>query len=248
MERESLAVLGLKPGASFAVVRRRYRELVKALHPDVAGTAADARRLDAVVAAYRDLAPRYERAGGKHVGAGARAEAGAQGASEGAAEDRSKGGAGAASRNGTAPPQECSGLPLRELGRLIAESTQAAQRRTAVREAAGRGRKGYSFFRPALHDPDETVVTEALRGIARLRMLQAAGELSSVYNRGSAALRREVLAAVRSFARLRRFGALILMALGDGDETVRHEALSLFVRLKNEKDEQRVGVSEGNES
>jgi hypothetical protein len=139
-------------------------------------------------------------------------------------------------------------LPLRELGKEIAESTQAARRRAAVREAAARGRKGYSFFRPALHDPDEAVVTEALRGIARLRMLQAAGELSSVYNRGSAALRREVLAAVRSFARLRRFGALILMALGDGDETVRHEALSLFVRLKDEKNQQRASVSEGNQS
>jgi len=52
---ELYTVLGVEPGAALEEIRASYRRLVKQLHPDITGSAADARRLDNVVDAYRAL-------------------------------------------------------------------------------------------------------------------------------------------------------------------------------------------------
>jgi len=51
-EAEALAILGLEPGASRALIKRTYRQLAKLHHPDLGGDAAAFQRLDA---AYRLL-------------------------------------------------------------------------------------------------------------------------------------------------------------------------------------------------
>jgi curved DNA-binding protein CbpA len=48
----ALRLLGLEPGASIAAIKRAYRRLAKAHHPDVGGDVAAFHRLDA---AYRLL-------------------------------------------------------------------------------------------------------------------------------------------------------------------------------------------------
>lgn len=50
--REALACLGLDPGASAAAIKRAYRRLAKAHHPDLGGDVESFRRIDA---AYRAL-------------------------------------------------------------------------------------------------------------------------------------------------------------------------------------------------
>jgi len=52
---ELYTVLEVEPGAAMEEIRASYRRLVKQLHPDITGSAADARRLDKVVEAYRAL-------------------------------------------------------------------------------------------------------------------------------------------------------------------------------------------------
>jgi DnaJ like chaperone protein len=70
-ERDPWAVLGLEPGTDRATLRRRYRRLVRELHPDAAlarGLPPEAarmaeRRLAAITAAYAELTEGREGAG-----------------------------------------------------------------------------------------------------------------------------------------------------------------------------------------
>ena len=56
--RELLAELGLPPDADSSSIKRRYRELAKALHPDVNPATEAGRRFAAATDAYRRLIER----------------------------------------------------------------------------------------------------------------------------------------------------------------------------------------------
>ena len=55
-------VLGVKPGATLAEIRRAYREKVKIYHPDVSGDAATAEHFKKIVRAYEVLTDQKSRA------------------------------------------------------------------------------------------------------------------------------------------------------------------------------------------
>ncbi|MCQ2575711.1 MAG: J domain-containing protein [Treponema sp.] len=54
-------ILGVRPQATLAEIKRAYREKVKALHPDSSGTAANSAEFDLVVKAYRVLSDSRQR-------------------------------------------------------------------------------------------------------------------------------------------------------------------------------------------
>lgn len=80
--RESYEVLGVDIGAPFDTVRRRYLELIKRWHPDVAAAAAEeaekqAKRINEALDRIKSLSPAEIAAAQRHFGSGRRSSAGA---------------------------------------------------------------------------------------------------------------------------------------------------------------------------
>jgi hypothetical protein len=204
-EHDCYRVLKIPPSASYAEIQNSYRRLVKLYHPDLSGRSADGARLARVVDAFRTL--QIARAPEKPEGGGPSAYAGGRGSG--------------------------AGMSLSDLGRLAAHGGSPETRAFAVRRLANTGRRSvYGWIRPALFDPSPTVVGAAVEAIARLRVLQSAGELAVVFARGDESTRLRILDAVRKMSDLRPFRSMILSGMQDSDAEVRRMALRLFRRMK----------------
>lgn len=150
-QAEAFAVLGLEPGCDRDQMTRRYRDLVKRYHPDVAGPTADVRELSRILDAYetlRRLTPRVVVA------------------SERISRTQRPTAAPANREEKTARAQ----LDVRTLGKLATRAPHAATRCSALRQlTAGGTRAAAVYVRQALYDTDETVAREAVRALVRLK-------------------------------------------------------------------------------
>lgn len=229
--RELYRVLEVEPSADFASIRESYRRLLKRYHPDSGGTCADADKLDAIVDAFRRLkavhpgarrSPRSRQAG---TASAARRSSRHRGAAAGTAAGTAAAGRGA---RGERRP-----LDVFSLGRMLTTGTSVSARTFAARSLGNLGkRSAYTFLRRGLYDPEEQVVVSCVRAIGRLHIVQSAGDLSALFNRGSDEVRRAVMETVGEIDRLQLFRNLVLAGLEDADGAVRQRALKLFIKLE----------------
>src|SRR4029079_12735068 len=187
--------LGLAPGATADEVRRAYRRLAKANHPDAAGESALPRFL-AIQAAYEQLVgATVRRRPGSRPGTGraapaepwradrdrARASGRADGRRPGARPAGGRRGAGAPADEG--PP---GGAPGGEGGpgarRARARATAAGGRASAARRRAGRPRSGAAASGAAAGGPAGEGPARSRRGGGRRRAPNKAGPYSTSYD------------------------------------------------------------------
>ncbi len=199
---ESYLILGLQPLASKHEIRDAFRTLAKRLHPDSAGIKGNSHEFGRVVSAYNALT--REAPGLVHF------------------PDR---------RHYKSRPKPAPGFNLFTLGNIVIQGKTKEQRVFAVRSLGNSGQKGaYAFLRKALFDEKEQVVIEAVTAVGRLKVLQSAGELSSVFTRGSVAVKQAVLDAVEKVGLRGGFNNLVLQAMEDPHPDIRRRGLKLFLK------------------
>ncbi|MFO7781252.1 MAG: hypothetical protein R6W94_06440, partial [Spirochaetia bacterium] len=122
---------------------------------------------------------------------------------------------------------------LFSLGRMLTSGTSTSTRTFAARSLGNLGKRtAYTFLKQGLHDPEQQVVLSCVRSIGRLKIAQSAGDLSAVFQRGNAEMRRVVMETIGEIDRLQLFRNLILAGLEDADASVRQRALKLFMKLE----------------
>lgn len=122
---------------------------------------------------------------------------------------------------------------IQRLGRQLRDSRDPNLRLFACKSLANSGRRSaYAYIREALYDDSEQVVLAAVRAVGTLGIRQAYGDLSSLYTRGSVAVRRSVLDAIEGSMSLSRFRSVVLQALDDPDGEVRRRGISCFARMR----------------
>jgi HEAT repeat protein len=116
---------------------------------------------------------------------------------------------------------------------MLTTGTSTSTRTFAARSLGNLGkRSAYTFLKQGLHDREQQVVLSCVRSIGRLKIAQSAGDLSAVFQRGNAEMRRVVMETVGEIDRLQLFRNLILAGLEDADASVRQRALKLFMKLE----------------
>ncbi|MFP4373527.1 MAG: DnaJ domain-containing protein [Spirochaetaceae bacterium] len=205
--RELYRVLEVEPTADFDTIRESYRRLLKRYHPDSGGSNADAAKLDSVIEAFRRVKAVHPRRSSS-------------------ARDRNR--AQRSRAAGVRRPRD-----VFSLGRMLVSGVGTSTRTFAARSLGNLGkRSAYVFLKRGLHDREKQVVLSCLRSIGRLRIVQSAGDLSSVFQRGDVEVRRVVMETVGEIDRLELFRNLIRAGLEDSDPSVRRHAVRLFTKLE----------------
>lgn len=202
---ELYRMLGLPPGAGIAEIKEAYRKAAKRCHPDTNPGAAASDRFAALTEAYQELLELKRKRGlvDFPVRNAARGERTKQ--------DR---------------PQERN---IFVLGEQLLTASSATLRAFAARSLGNSGKvSAYIYLRKALFDKDPLVVKSAVRAVGQLRILQSAGELASVFSRGDAKVRLEVLHAVRAIGRPEKFSGILSEGSRDKDPEVSREAFDLL--------------------
>ncbi|MGO8694613.1 MAG: DnaJ domain-containing protein [Rectinemataceae bacterium] len=197
---DSLAVLGLAPGAAEDDIRRAYRRLVMRYHPDASGNPGTTRQFSRIVRAYKVLTARR------------------------GSPERFRSGLSERYRRVLE-----AGEDLFALGQVLASEPDAGARTAAVTRLGLSGRSAaYVFLRRALYDPTEEVRLAAVRAVALLDSRQAAGEVAALYARSAPAFRRSMLG-IAAATKERLFRDMIAAASKDSNPALRAEAERLAV-------------------
>lgn len=207
-ERKLYHTLGLDTGADLEEIKRAYRTLAKRYHPDSTQDPATGEEFRKVTAAYKILSVREKKR--KYVDFPVREKA--------------------RTRRNSTKEQD-----VHSLGKLVTEGKVAEMRAFAAKRLGSSGkRSAYPYLKKALFDESEMVVLSAVDAVGRLRILQSAGELASVYSRGARSVKLAVLDAVEKIDSRRGFSQILVMAMKTSDREIRSRALSLFARLGKE--------------
>ena len=199
-ELECYRILGVKPGATHSELMHAYRILAKIYHPDSASGNGSSSAFVRIVNAYQCLAGR--KPSPHKTGTGARAT--------------------------VRPKPRENGTDLFTLGRTLLFDASSWTRAQAARNLAWTGKKSaYAFLRKAFWDKSDEVRIAAIRAVGSLRIRQSAGELASLFSKGSTAVRKEVLAAVARIGAGDGFRSIVVLGLRDADAAVRAAARSL---------------------
>ena len=199
---ESYLILGLQPLASQYEIRDAFRILAKQLHPDSAGIKGNSRKFSRVVSAYHALT----REAPSMVPFPKQ-------------------------RYYKPRPKPTPRFDLFTLGNIVIQGKTTEQRAFAVRSLGNSGKKAaYAYLRRALYDEKEQIVIEAVTAVGRLKVLQSAGELGSVFTRGSVAVKQAVLDAVEKIGLHGGFNNLVLQAMEDPHPDIRRRGLKLFLK------------------
>lgn len=199
-ELECYRILGVKPGATHPELMHAYRVLVKKYHPDSASGNGSSSAFVRIVNAYQFLAGR--KPAPRRAGTGARTT--------------------------VRPKPRETGADIFTLGRQLLFDASPWTRAQAARNLAWSGKKSaYAFLRKAFWDNSEEVRIAAIRAVGSLRIRQSAGELASLFSKGSTPVRREVLAAVARIGTADGFRSIVVLGLRDADAAVRSAARSL---------------------
>jgi hypothetical protein len=219
MAEEAYRILGLSPGAPHAEVKKAYRRLVKAFHPDAQGGRGNAQVFARIVQAYQSL----QREHGLDA-PGRKPEPRTQPGRPGAREARSR----------EARPREPAGrepLDIFTTGRTLLLDPDPVQRAAAARLLGESGRRSaYAFLRKALWDREERVLVAVVRAIGALEIHQAVGELGSLYSKAGAGVKREILALVGKMPGVPGFESIARMAAADVDPVIRGLASRALAR------------------
>lgn len=204
---ESYKILGLSPLAPTSEIKSAFRKMAKMYHPDSSGNQRGKEQFNRILTAYETL---------------------------------------------SANPPRVVNFPKREsrqwgenkeesynifnLGKMAVQSKNIQLRVFAVKKLGNsRQKSAYAFLRKALFDPQEEVVLAAVAAIGNLKVLQAAGDLSAVFSRGSGKVKLEVLKTVGKISsRGSTYTNILLLAMTDGDLSIRSTALHLFLKKKQE--------------
>jgi hypothetical protein len=223
-ERRCWRILGLKPGTDRDTLKKTYRDLVKKYHPDLGGSSADARRCIGITTAYQELIailpPEPPRRDTQR---------------QSAQKDNNATPSHTASRT---EHREHRMPGTEELMTIVRTSRFASQREFAVRTLANSGRRTvYPALKAALYDDSDRVIAAAVAAIGKLRILQAGGELSAVFHRGTPEIRMTVLETIASYPSLSPFRNIIRAGLIDPDRLVRRTALEMYAGCHIESEE-----------
>lgn len=204
---ELYRTLGLPFGASGEAVKEAYRRLAKQYHPDITKDQSSGPVFAKIVHAYKVLSVREQQKNlidfpVRNV-----------------------------RRSGTAkPPRE---VDIFSLGKLVIQGKTVGMRAFAARGLGNSGkRSAYVYLRKALYDSEDLVIKSAVEAIGKLKILQSAGELAALYNRGSREIRRAVLSAASEIGFTSGFRGILLSGMKDPEHEIRKFALSLFSACK----------------
>jgi hypothetical protein len=199
-ELECYRILGVKPGATHSELMHAYRVLAKIYHPDSASGNGSSSAFVRIMNAYQSLAGRKS---APHM-------------------------AGTGARTTVRPKPREAGTDIFALGRTLLFDTSPWARAQAARNLAWTGKKSaYAFLRKAFWDKSEEVRISAIRAVGSLCIRQSAGELASLFSKGSTAAKKEVLAAVARIGAADGFRSIVILGLRDTDAAVRAAARSL---------------------
>ncbi len=127
---------------------------------------------------------------------------------------------------GAKPPGTLDIFPV---GRTLLLARDPQDRAAAARVLAASGRKSsYAFLRKAFNDPDDRVVSAAVRAIAELDIRQSVGEIGSLFSKAGPALRRVILSAAARMGHPGGFEDLASIGIRDDDPWVRTLAAKLL--------------------
>lgn len=187
---EALRVLGLSAASSDAEIRRQYRSLVKAVHPDLhSNSAAATVDVAQLVEAYRVLSPQRPagrgQASGGGNGPGARGGGGSRpgSATRPARANRPESATRSRRRTGSARESGPGAAEVVRLGRLAVGSGDAASRVRAIELLARTGRfSSAAYIRQALFDHDRDVAIAAARAMVHIPGVRIEQELLTMFS------------------------------------------------------------------
>jgi curved DNA-binding protein CbpA len=198
--------LGLEEGASLEEIKRAYRYLAKQYHPDITKDPSTGEIFDRVVAAYKRLTviERKRRVVNSPV-----------------RESRPQ------QQN---PARE---VDIHGLGKLVSEGFTPEMRSFAVRRLGyARRRSAYAYIRKGFYDGSEQVVCAAVEATGRLQIVQSAGELASLFSRGSRRVKHEVLNTVERVGCRSEFDHILAMGCESSDRGIRRKAEELSAQCE----------------
>lgn len=196
--------LGLREGASMEEIKEAYRCLAKQYHPDITKDPSTGEIFNRVVAAYKTLTV-IER---KRSAVDGRV--------------RSTGAPSAS------PPRE---VDIHSLGKLVVEGFTPEMRAFAARRLGTSGkRSAYAYLRKGFYDSSERVIRAAVEAVGRLQVVQSAGEMASLFSRGSRRVRLDILAAVERIGCRPAFDRIVDMGMESSDPWIRRQAESLYAK------------------
>lgn len=215
--REAYSVLGLPTGSDMDVVRARYRQLVREMHPD--GTNPNADALQDVIVAFR-LIDRWRGAPDRaaHRAAHRTAQRTAQRTSHRAAQHTS------------AQPAEDAGRStarILTLGRVAIGNGTTAVRVNAIRILARSGsRSAGVYVRQALFDPDAEVARAAAAAVAVIPGARRERQLIELFDDLTESQRLEIVRTLGTHSE--RMDALLAYAAADSAHAVREAAAAVL--------------------
>lgn len=203
---KSYRTLGLPEGASLEEIKSAYRSLAKRYHPDITKDPSTGEHFNRVVAAYKSLI---------------------------VIERKRRIMEGRVRTSAAAPRKPAKEPDIHSLGKLVVEGFTPEMRVFAARRLGRSGkRSAYSYLRKGFYDSAEQVVCAAVEAVGRLQIVQSAGELASLFARGSRRVQLEVLNAVERIGCRPSFDHIITMGLNAHDRTVRARAQQLTIECE----------------
>jgi hypothetical protein len=202
-ERDLYRILCLEPGAEREDVKAAYRLLSKKYHPDYTGDPATGERFSRVVRAYRILEVRMQKDSYLSSPVSERYR-----------------------------PIQSGKTDIFSLGEMLTSGSSVEVRVMAVRKLGLSGRRSaYVFLRRAFYDPAEAVVRAAVQAVALLGVRQSAGEIASVFTRGSMELKAFILDTAQATGD-RLFLSVLEAAAADQDPLVSGRARILLAGFR----------------
>lgn len=199
-EQYCYKLLQLQPGASLAEVKAAYRKLVKKYHPDLNGNRMSTLKFTEIVSAYQRLILQV------NPGVSSRREFKTHPVRRGFQTGKNR-------LYGT----------IAHFGRILLSSEEAPLRRNAAISLGNTGKlSAYGFLRRALWDPSPDVVLAVVKAIARLKVVQAGGELGAVFIKSGRQIKLAILDLARELCGYPGFPDILLLGLRDTDPVIKH--------------------------